>query len=231
MSNALTVAVMAYNEAASLTVVVDEILASLARLPPGAHEVLIIDDGSNDGTDALADNIARMQPSVRVLHHKPNLGLGGVYRTGFTQARGDYLSFFPADGQFPAQIIETFYASMPQQDLILGYIPRDDAGLVAKSLSLAEKILYRGLFGPMPRFQGVFMLRRSLLDEITLHTTGRGWGVVMEMVLKIHRGGYRVISTLTPFRPRMAGNSKVNNLRSIWANLVQAIQLRGNLQR
>lgn len=227
----LTIVVMAFNEAQSLAPVVQEISQSLDRLPRHAHEIVIVDDGSTDGTSACADEIAVMNARVRVVHHAANQGLGGVYRTGFREARGEFLSFFPADGQFPAEIIERFYPMMPTHDLILGYIPRADAGPVAKGLSFAEKLLYRGLFGPMPRYQGVFMLRRTVLMKTPLHTQGRGWGVVMELVLKIHRGGYRVSSVLTPFRPRMAGHSKVNNVRSVWANLVQAMAMRRNLDR
>ena len=229
--SSVTIVVMAFNEAANLAAVVQEISASVDRLPAGAHEILIIDDGSTDGTSAGADELAAKNARVRVIHHQMNLGLGGVYRTGFREARGQFLSFFPADGQFPAPIIEQFYDMMPAYDLILGFIPRADAGPVAKGLSFAEKVLYRALFGPMPRYQGVFMLRRQVLLQTALHTQGRGWGVVMELVLKIDRGGYRVTSVLTPFRPRMSGQSKVNNVRSVWANLVQALAMRRNLNR
>jgi len=230
----LTVVIMAFNEVESLAAVVQEISTSLNKLPAAEHhEILIVDDGSTDGTSQRADELTQLQqgPRVRVVHHEVNKGLGGVYRTGFERAEGEFLSFFPADGQFPAEIIEHFYPMMPSQDLVLGYIPRNDAGRVAKGLSFAEKALYRGLFGPMPRYQGVFMMRRALLEKIPLYTQGRGWGVVMELVLKIHRGGHRVTSVLTPFRPRMAGYSKVNNLRSVWANLKQALVLRQNLSR
>ena len=226
----VSVLIMAFNEAESLATVVDEIDAALDRLPPAAHEIVLIDDGSTDGTSAQCDALASTHARVRVVHHPVNLGLGGVYRTGFTTARNDFLTFFPADGQFPASIIAQFYALMPEHDLVLGYIPRADAGPVAKGLSLAEKVLYRGLFGPMPRYQGVLMLRRAVLEKTPLFTQGRGWGVVMEMVLKIHRNGYRVTSVQTSFRPRMAGHSKVNNLRSVWANLKQALVLRQNLR-
>lgn len=229
--SSVSIVVMAFNECQSLGEVVQEISAALDKLPTASHEIVIVDDGSSDGTGARADEIAANNKRVRVVHHVVNQGLGGVYRTGFAQARGDFLSFFPADGQFPAEIIERFYSMMPTHDLILGYIPRADAGPVAKGLSLAEKVLYRALFGPMPRYQGVFMLRREVLSRTPLHTQGRGWGVVMELVLKIHRGGYRVSSVLTPFRPRMAGRSKVNNVRSVWANLVQAMAMRSNLKR
>lgn len=221
---------MAYNEAANLGEVVRELHGQLALLP-GYHELLVVDDGSRDGTGALADELAVELPRVRVIHHGANRGLGGVYRTGFDEASGDLLSFFPADGQFPASILATFLPVIEAgHDLVLGYIPRRDGGLVGRGLSVAERALYRVLYGRLPRWQGVFMVRRSTLAQIPpLETRGRGWGVCMEMVLRIDRGGHRVTSVPTDFRPRLSGRSKVNNLRTVWTNLEQAFALRRTL--
>jgi hypothetical protein len=83
----------------------------------------------------------------------------------------------------------------------------------------------------MPRYQGVFMVRREVLARLPLETGGRGWGVVMEMVLRIHRAGHRVVSVPTELRPRLSGHSKVNNLRTIWINLRQAVELRRTMER
>ncbi|HXU83130.1 MAG TPA: glycosyltransferase family 2 protein [Polyangia bacterium] len=227
----LSVVVMAYDEAANLEAVVRELHGVVSALPgPRADEIVIVDDGSKDGTGAVADRLAGLLPGVRVVHHEVNRGLGGVYRTGFSEATRDLVTFFPADGQFPATIIQAFYPLMDDHDLVLGYLPRRDSSPLAKGLSAAEKVLYRLLFGPMPRYQGVFMVRCRVLRSLTLHTFGRGWGVVMEMVLRIFRGPYRVKSVPTTLRPRMSGQSKVNNLRTIWTNLKQAVDLRRTLR-
>jgi glycosyltransferase involved in cell wall biosynthesis len=227
----LTVVVMAYDEAANLEAVVRELHGVVSGLPgPRADELMIVDDGSRDGTGVVADRLATELPGVRVIHHEVNRGLGGVYRTGFQEATRDLVTFFPADGQFPATIIQTFYPLMDEHDLVLGYLPRRDSSPLAKGLSAAEKVLYRMLFGPMPRYQGVFMVRRKVLAGLTLRTAGRGWGVVMEMVLRIFRGPYRVTSVPTILRPRMSGQSKVNNLRTVWINLKQALVLRRTLR-
>jgi glycosyltransferase involved in cell wall biosynthesis len=231
MTSSLSVVVMAYNEAANVEAVVRELHGAVSTLPgPRSDEIVIVDDGSSDGTAALADRLAAALPQVRVVHHHVNRGLGGVYRTGFEQASRDLITFFPADGQFPATIIQTFYPLMERHDLVLGYLPQRASSPLAKGLSAAEKVLYRVLFGPMPRYQGVFMVRRPVLQSLTLETTGRGWGVVMEMVLKICRGPYRVTSVPTSLRPRMSGQSKVNNVRTIWINLKQALALRRTLR-
>ena len=83
----ISVMVMAYNEVGNLEPVVRELVREL-HLLARPWELVIIDDGSTDGTAALADALAAGISGVRVLHHETNQGLGGVYRTGFAGARG-----------------------------------------------------------------------------------------------------------------------------------------------
>jgi glycosyltransferase involved in cell wall biosynthesis len=224
----VSVVIMAYNEAASLKMVADEITAVVQRLGI-PYELLIIDDGSTDGTGEIADRLGQRSGLVRVVHHAPNGGLGAVYRTGFAEARGRYLTFFPADGQFSASSLERLLAVMPSHDMVLGYIPRRPGMVLSRMLSLLERLLYRALFGSLPTFQGVMMFRRGLLEEIELESQGRGWAVLMELIIRTSRGGYRITSIPTGIRPRFAGDSKVNNFRTIWANLIQVLELRRRL--
>jgi dolichol-phosphate mannosyltransferase len=221
----VSVVVMAYNERDNLAPVVHEIHAALARAAP-ASEVLIVDDGSLDGTSEEADRLALALDGVRVVHHRPNGGLGAVYRTGFAEVRGELVTFFPADGQFPATIIEDFVPRMKDTDFLLGYLPERPDSALARGLSRFEQVLYRVLFGPMPRFQGVFMFRRAVLERFTLRSSGRGWAVVLELMIRASRAGCRMVSTPTPIRPRRSGTSKVRNLRTIVSNLRQVLELR-----
>jgi glycosyltransferase involved in cell wall biosynthesis len=221
----VTIAIMAWNEVRSLRDVAEELDAEMARHRV-SYEIVVIDDGSSDGTGDLADQLALGNPRLRVIHHPRNLGLGGVYRTGFSQARGQWLTFFPADGQFPATILGDYLAERENVDLILGYLPRRDGPITPKLLSLAERALLRGLFGHFPRFQGILLFRRSLLAQHTLVSQGRGWIVLMEFILRATRAGARTLNLPINLRPRRSGTSKVNNLRSIWSNLRQVLELR-----
>lgn len=223
-----SVVVMAYNEVGSLPGVVRDLDATLAGFGR-PYELIIVDDGSSDGTGAAADRLAAELDRVRVIHHSPNLGLGEVYRRGFDAASGRFVSFFPADGQFPASILETLVPLAEEHDLVLGYITRRPGSWTSRALSSIERLLYRALFGDFPRFQGIFLLRTSLLDELPLKTRGRGWGIVMELVLRAVRGGFRVTSVPTDFRARAEGGSKVKNLRTICSNLGQLVRLRREL--
>jgi glycosyltransferase involved in cell wall biosynthesis len=221
----ISVVLMAFNEATSLSAVTTEIHDELIRLGED-HELLIIDDGSSDGTGKIADEMTATLSGVRVCHHDVNLGLGAVYRTGFAQARGDLVTFFPADGQFPASIIGRYLAAIDDVDIILGTLPERGGPVAGRLLSLAERLLLRTLFGRFPRFQGIMMFRRRLLDGTRLVSQGRGWTVLMEFILRQARAGARIKNLPITIRPRADGVSKVNNLRNIVSNLRQVLGLR-----
>jgi glycosyltransferase involved in cell wall biosynthesis len=220
--------IMAFNEVESLESVVTEIGDALRRLV-SSYEMLIVDDGSTDGTSALADRLAADCSSVRAVHHAVNEGLGAVYRTGFALATGEYVTFFPADGQFPATALEALLRPIDDHDLVLGYVTPESRDLLGRALSGLERAFYFVLFGPIPRFQGVLMFRRELLGHVSLVSVGRGWAVLMELILRAAKGGARLASVPTDLRPRRSGRSKVNNLRTIRANLRQLFALRARL--
>lgn len=224
----LSVVVLAYNESHNLAGVCKELLDTLQALAIRS-ELVIVNDGSSDATGSVAEDIAKLSPVIRVIHHETNLGLGGGYRTGFTQSRGEFLTFFPADGQFPASIIPRFLSAMDQADMVLGHIPNRNSTLVARCLSFTERVLYRVAFGSIPTFQGILMFRRGVLTKMPLVSTGRGWGVLMELIIRTSRGPYRILSLPNEMRPRMSGKSKVNNLRTIAANLRQVLKLYGRI--
>ena len=228
----LTVALALYNEKESLRTAVADILS--APLPAGWRlELLIIDDGSTDGSAAIADELAAGDPRIRVVRHSPNQGLGPVYRTGFETARGDWLSFLPADGQYPAAELQRLLAANAdgRADLVLGLLPQGRESLTGHLLSSLERVLFRVLFGRIPPFQGIFLVRTEKLRKLALHSRGRGWAIVLEMIIRADRSGWRWINEAVQCRPRQAGRSKVNNLRMVFLNCLQLLKLRWLLWR
>lgn len=222
----ISVVILAYDEVQSLEQVIQELLEVLLALGR-TYEILIVDDGSNDGTGALADLLSTKIHAVRVIHHEKNLGLGGVYRTGFHQSQGHFVTFFPADGQFNPAIVSQMAELMYQHDMVLGYLTGKRDSLLSKFLSLGERLFYNLLFGSFPRFQGILMFRRQILETLPLKSSGCGWAILMELILKTVRSGFKITSVSTgELRPRKYGKSKVNNLKTIWANLKEALALR-----
>lgn len=91
----LSLIVPAYNEAILLDSTVRRLHAVVAGLKV-TYEIIIVDDGSSDGTAAIADQLAATLASTRV-HHQKNAGIGGAFRAGAGLAAGDYLMLWPAD--------------------------------------------------------------------------------------------------------------------------------------
>ncbi len=226
----LTVCVFAWDEVETIESFVRELNDVLVKMD-ATWEILVIDDGSTDGTGEAAETLARTIPGVRVIHHDKNEGLGGVYRTGFFESLGNLVTFFPADAQFPPDIIPGFFRAIASCDFVLGYLPNRRGDVIGRALSGIERVLYRALLGKMPRFQGVFMVRRHVLNGVPLVSSGRGWAIVMELILRAYRAGYRMKSLPTGYRPRLRGHSKVNNLREIRANTRQLLALRKLVER
>jgi glycosyltransferase involved in cell wall biosynthesis len=221
----ITVCIMTWNEPATVKEVVEEQLATLQRLAV-PHEVLIIDDGSADDTRQIVDELERAHPAVRVVRHPENCGLGGVYRTGLSQAKGKFITFFPADGQFPASILEAYYPLAEGYDLVLGNLPGRRDSMLGAVLTRTERLVNRALVGKIPRLEGVFMVRREILSRFPLVSDGRGWAIVWELLIRAQRAKCRMIGVPTTLRPRTHGKSKVSNWRYIQANLRQLAGLR-----
>lgn len=224
----ITVVILAYNEAKSLPAVFREIEEELRRLGE-SFEILIVDDGSTDGTSECADELARPVAEARVIHHPENRGLGEGYRTGFVEAKGDLVTFYPADGQFGPSMIPDYFREIQSCDFVLGKFAGESPSLSHAILSTCELILNRILFGCMPTLRGIMMFRRELLDRFELTSRGRGWGIVIELINRAARSGARFSYCPQILRPRASGKSKVRNLRTIWANVKQLLELRMRL--
>ncbi|MBI5145281.1 MAG: glycosyltransferase [Candidatus Omnitrophica bacterium] len=221
----LSVVIMAFNEENNLMWVTRDINTLLEDLNK-PYEIIIVNDGSSDTTPMLADVLQNELNYIKTIHHLENFGLGEVYRSGFRDARGEFITYFPADGQFPATNINAFIPYIENFDLILGYIPDTKLPPIGRFLSKAERFILTILFGKLPRFQGIFMVRRQILNKVKLVSHGRAWMIVMELIIKAKKAGYRIQSIPIQIRPRISGDSKVNNITTIVSFLSQIIKLR-----
>src|SRR6185369_50601 len=116
----LTVFFPAYNEAEALPGLIDRALEVLEEIGPSDYEVIVIDDGSSDGTAAIADDYAAKNKRVRVVHHPRNLGYGAALNSGFAAARCEWVVYTDGDGQFDLGDITKFFAPSGRVDVVLG---------------------------------------------------------------------------------------------------------------
>jgi glycosyltransferase involved in cell wall biosynthesis len=211
----LSVFFPAYNDSGTIASLVITALQSARRLTPD-FEVIIVDDGSADATAAIADELARTYPEVRVVHHERNRGYGGALRSGFEAARGDYVFYTDGDAQYdPAEMALLWQRLDDEVDLVNGYkISRSDP-LHRVVIGRIYHYTVKLLFGLKVRdvdcdFR---LMRRSIFERVTLE---RDSGVIcLEMMKKIQDAGFRIAEVPVHHYHRAYGRSQFFNFRRL----------------
>ena len=177
------------------------VLAALGR----PFEIIVVDDGSADGTAALADRLARDDPAVRVVHHARNQGYGTALKSGFAAARQDWVFLMDSDGQFDPTELPGFIDAASRADFVLGYrVERADATHRRLFAKLWARLM-RVLLGVRVRdVDCAFkLMRRSYLAAMPLEAGGAFLSA--EMLAKALRLGARFAERPVKHLPRRAG--------------------------
>ena len=210
------VCVPTYNEAENLPKIVPAILAQDPRL-----EVLVIDDGSPDGTGQLADRMAAAEPRIHVLHRTAKEGLGKAYLAGFRWALDrEYVFVFEMDADFShdPKYLKDFLTAISGADLVLGSRYKTGVNVVnwpmgRLLLSYFANKYVRWVTGmPLTDATGGFKcFRRAVLEGIDLgKVASNGYSFQIEMSFRARRKGFRLLEIPIVFVDRMEGQSKMN---------------------
>jgi dolichol-phosphate mannosyltransferase len=214
-----------HNEEGNIPRYAVELVAPLDALGT-SYEIMIVDDGSTDGTAAAAETFASAHPLAKVLRLKPNRGLGAALRAGFAAARGEWIATLDADLTFrPSALKEMLsLARAENADLAAGspYLrPGDLAGVAwpRRLPSLMLNALYRGLFGlSLTSYTPVFRLYRAArLRELTL--TAEGFEINAEIAARGLLADWRVVEVPAALETRSAGVSKLRRGRELARHL------------
>src|SRR3982751_2336470 len=117
----LSVFFPAYNDSGTIASVVIRAVRAAAELTPD-FEIIVVDDGSADGTAEIADELARTYPQVRAIHHPQNRDYGAALRTGFRSATKELIFYTDGDAQYDPAELSVLWARMtPEVDLVNGY--------------------------------------------------------------------------------------------------------------
>lgn len=226
----LSACVPAHDEEANLEAAAGDLLAELPRVA-ARWELILVDDGSRDRTGALADELARRHPEVRVVHHARNRGYGAAVRSGLAAARYAYVFLTDGDRQFDPGEIPRLVAALDGADVAVGYRARRADPLGRRLSGRAWNLLVRVLFGlPVRDVNCAFKLfRRSALDGVALRAEGAA--VSVELLAALRRRGHRIVELPVGHRPRRAGTPSGGSPRVALRALVELWRLRRDLDR
>lgn len=198
----VSVLVPAKDEAENLPVFLelcDAMIAS-AAVP---YEIIIVDDGSKDGTPQLLASLQAKYPWLRSERHRAQRGIADALRTGYLAARSDILVFYPADLQFKPEDIPRLVQPIldGESDMVTGF----KQGHYDKAfVSRIYNGLSRSLFDvPVRDLNNVKAYRREIMADQPVRPDWHRY-----MIVLAHAQGYTVTETPIPLYPRMAGKSK-----------------------
>ena len=167
------------------------------------YEVIVVDDGSTDGTPALLAASATRYAWLRTVRHRAQRGIADALRSGYLAALSDVLVFYPADLQFKPEDIPRLVRPIlaGESDMVTGY----KQGQYEKAfVSTIYNGLSRALFRvPVRDLNNVKAYRREVMAEQPVRPDWHRYMIVMA-----HARGYTVTEIPVPLYPRMAGRSK-----------------------
>jgi dolichol-phosphate mannosyltransferase len=214
--NPAVVVIPTYNERENLGPITAAVLAAEPRV-----DILVVDDNSPDGTGQLADELAKQQPRIRVLHREKKEGLGRAYLAAFRWALAQgYQQIIEMDADFShdPKYLPTLLDAAQTADLVLGSRYVDGGGTVnwglgRQVLSKGGSLYARSILGVKVRdlTGGFKCFNRRVLEGIDLEKiVASGYGFQIELTYRALKQGFTVKEVPIVFEDRRVGQSKMS---------------------
>lgn len=217
MAERAVVIVPTYNERENIARLVEAVLSQSDQV-----DVLVVDDGSPDGTGQIVDELASANPRIHILHREKKLGLGTAYVAGFRWAlEREYEFVFEMDADFshdPGHIPQ-FLESIANADLVIGSRYREGRVTVVNwpigrlLLSYFANVYARAVtrLHIFDLTAGYKCFRRKVLEAIDLNDVrSNGYAFQIEMHFRVWRKGFRIVEIPIVFVDRSEGTSKMS---------------------
>ena len=219
-----------HNEAENVAAVIADAQQHVGALGDD-YEILIVDDGSSDGTAERAREAAAGDDRVRVVQHPTNLGYGHALRSGFTAARAPLICYVDGDGQFSLADLSGLVNALGAHGFVLGYrIQRADPAhrsLNARLWGLVVQLVMG--FNVRDIDCGFKLFRREVVQDIEF-IAGRGAVISAELVARARHAGHTYTEVGVQHYPRTAGDSSGNSPLVVLNSFVDIARLRWRLR-
>jgi glycosyltransferase involved in cell wall biosynthesis len=204
-----------YNDEATIGAVVETAAATLDRIAADG-EVIVVNDGSSDGSERVLKQLTETEPRLRVVTHEHNRGYGGALLSGFGSATKQWVFYTDGDGQFDPGELELLVAEAGRDiDVVQGYKLNRADNVVRRIIGRVYHWFVSFAFGLRVRDTDCDfrLIRRSKLDAVRLEKTT---GVIcVELVRKLQDAGARFTEVGVHHYPRTHGRSQFFKLTSV----------------
>ncbi len=188
-AQSLTVAIPALNEEENIEVTIRTVLAAAAKVRGLKLELLVVDDGSTDGTAAIVDRLGQEFPEVRLLRNPQNIGLGASIRRAIREASSEKFLFIPGDNDIPSSALDLLVGNAHAADIVMVYFHNDECrGRKRYLMSTLFKLIYTTVFDLYIQYiNGPAVYPVAQLRALDLRSTR--FSIVAEINVKLLRQG------------------------------------------
>ena len=206
-SRSITVIFPAYNEEENIRPTVQRALEAM-RSRFDVFELLIIDDGSRDRTGEIAEDLARANPEITVLHNDRNMGLGETLYRGFQYAKGDLVIQNAMDYPLDLSDLDKMVPVLEEADVVVA-VRKAHAGYTPyrKLTSKVNRAILRLLFEPKLRDYNYTQLFRKEVLEAARPTSHSTVFIAPEIIIRAYELGFRIKEVDIEYHPRIAGEA------------------------
>jgi glycosyltransferase involved in cell wall biosynthesis len=218
-ARSISVLVPAFNEQENLEASVLDVVKASQNLAD--YEILIVDDGSTDGSGELADRLASELPHVRALHHATNQGFGAAYGTALREARMAYFTFVPGDNEVALESVIDIFGAAGSADIVIPFHGTPwKRPFLRRALTWISTTELNVLFGwHLKYYQGPSVYPTELARE--LPRTVQGFYFATEMLVHALAAGYSWVEIGLTHQERAHGRSKaVSVMNALKAELI-----------
>ena len=217
-----------YNEKDNIAGLVEKAAGVLTGLTDD-FEIILVDDGSGDGTAELIDSLALGSEKIKAIHHKANAGYGAALQTGFRAATKQLVFYTDGDGQFDIAELAGIMPLIKQYDIVSCYRINRRDNLLRKLNAFCWTKLVCTLFGlKLKDIDCAFKLfKREIFDNIEMQSTGAL--IDTEILARASRKGYTITQTGVHHYRRTAGAQTGANIAVILRAFKELFELRSRI--
>ena len=221
----VSIVVLAYNEAQNLPGAIESIHQALdGRIPK--YEVIIVNDGSRDNTGQLAENLAKQNSHLKVIHNAKNRGCGFTFMSGVKAAKHEYVWLIPGDGEITSESITKIASNIGKADMIIPYVLNFKARpLSRRIISWGYTALLNTLFWKrLHYYNGPCVIRTDLVKLIPT-VNSPGFAFMAPILLRLIKQKHTYIEVGITLQNRRYGRPSINQLFNIFSALRTVIWL------